>query len=883
MHHYLKVIRSNANASKIAQILKIVVGASLLAVAFYSLVLLSNDTHHQAFAESSRDSTFTTVATGQSTMMDVYGVSRAELVSWLESHEQDTYYLTTPYAAADSRSPNGDINDYGADSDGTKAGMNCTGFVWHALCAAHGWRDDIATKLPALSGWVNAMRTKNLETRDFKTKQEMLASGYLEKGDIIWAWDGDRNQLSDIHHVGIFWGSSPSDDKMWHSEGSLINGMWTGTNLTSGIRGKVSEPTYTVIKLGGSLYGSFQLTKESADPGLTADNACYSLEGAVYGLFADADQARTHDESNALSTYTTNAAGKIASDEPLKIGNYYLAECKAPEGYALSETIYPLHIEPNQTSMVGGSSEQGQSKVTDTPLYAPPTPFAFKHDAQTNVNQALGAATLEGACFEVSYYDGYYDITNLPASPQRIWNIRSSAEGALLPDPAYKISGNDFFRTTEGQICLPLGTYVIKEITPPLGYLKGTFSGDTPQALMRVEASGTTVTPAGQIPIIVDRIIRGDFSFTKIDGQTGERMGPVPFLITSCTTGEAHLAVTDKNGMLSTESSWNAHSSKTNTNDALIQEWKADNRIPSDSIDTQSGIWFDGSLDAKSSIDNNVGALPYDTYHVEELPCDANEGYSLASFDIYITRDNMTLNMGTVDDNPIAELQLDTYLAENDGAKLIEANESTLISDAISYMNLNPTDTYTIAGELHKIAETGDDEGIVAQNEIQFSPVLPWGKMHITFELDTHDLKGARLVAIERISDSTGALIAVHDDLAYEQQTVYIDKPQEEIPLIPSEPEPTPNPEPMPEPEPMPKSEEEQPQHVPVKELPPMGDQFLILPIALIVVTAVICLIAAYKMKSSRSSDEIIIVRGPAHSKFDEWYRSLQSSDDPRN
>lgn len=44
---------------------------------------------------------------------------------------------------------------------------------------------------------------------DFKTKSEMLRSGVLEKGDIIWIWnenDGGKNALSPTHHIGFFWG-----------------------------------------------------------------------------------------------------------------------------------------------------------------------------------------------------------------------------------------------------------------------------------------------------------------------------------------------------------------------------------------------------------------------------------------------------------------------------------------------------------------------------------------------------------------------------------------------------------------------------------------------------------------------------------------------------
>lgn len=47
------------------------------------------------------------------------------------------------------------------------------------------------------------------------------------------------------------------------------------------------------------------------------------------------------------------------------------------------------------------------------------------------------------------------------------------------------------------------------------------------------------------------------------------------------------------------------------------------------------------------------GALPYDTYEIEELPCKENEGTILAHFTITISRDNTTLDLGTVDNDTI--------------------------------------------------------------------------------------------------------------------------------------------------------------------------------------------------------------------------------------
>ena len=44
-------------------------------------------------------------------------------------------------------------------------------------------------------------------------------------------------------------------------------------------------------------------------------------------------------------------------------------------------------------------------------------------------------------------------------------------------------------------------------------------------------------------------------------------------------------------------------------------------------------------------------ALPYDTYTLEELPCEGNQGYELVKVpNITISRNNTTIYLGTIDD-----------------------------------------------------------------------------------------------------------------------------------------------------------------------------------------------------------------------------------------
>ncbi len=177
--------------------------------------------------------------------------------------------------------------------------------------------------------------------------------------------------------------------------------------------------------------------------------------------------------------------------------------------------------------------------------------------------------------------------------------------------------------------CLPYGDYQISEKTEPEGYLhKGILKRD-----FSIRENGVIVDLSGKDNSILNQVKRGDLEFVKIENSTHKRLAGIPFSITSKTTGESHIIVTDDNGYANTASDWNPHTQNTNRGEAA-----------------GDGIWF--GLDAGGNnveVDNTLGALPYDIYTIEEQPCKANEGKKLLeSFEVNITRDNYKVNLGTL-------------------------------------------------------------------------------------------------------------------------------------------------------------------------------------------------------------------------------------------
>ena len=57
-------------------------------------------------------------------------------------------------------------------------------------------------------------------------------------------------------------------------------------------------------------------------------------------------------------------------------------------------------------------------------------------------------------------------------------------------------------------------------------------------------------------------------------------------------------------------------------------------------------MWF-----GTSEPDDSKGALPYDTYIIEEMSCDSNKGFELIPpFEIVVSRNNLVIDLGTLTD-----------------------------------------------------------------------------------------------------------------------------------------------------------------------------------------------------------------------------------------
>lgn len=399
-------------------------------------------------------------------------------------------------------------------------------------------------------------------------------------------------------------------------------------------------------------YGKASVKKISSNTLISAGNNCYSLEGAQYTVYRDkacTEGAETKTGDKAV--ITVHSDGK--SDEiTVETGDYYIKETKAPRGYALDTDVHSIQITRDKTTVYSAS---------DTPKSNPIDLIIQKVDRETGIGRAQGKASLKDAEFKITYYDVTpgKDMTDddLRAAikdkaaakikgKEAVWIMRTDEEGKInFADPEkYLIRERsaDLYRDSKDRYVIPIGIITIEEISAPEGYKR-----NEELFIRAIRETGTVETlqtfkTLTDGDAVTEQVYRGDISFSK-SADGGRKMKYIPFKISSVTTGESHIVFTDENGYANTASSWNAHTQNTNEGKS---SW--------------DGIWFNGYNDVETGAkaENRLAALPYDTYTIEELWCDSNEGYSLLKDTVTINRDSVLIDLGTFDDKPESEPEI---------------------------------------------------------------------------------------------------------------------------------------------------------------------------------------------------------------------------------
>ncbi|CAM2079500.1 MAG: SpaA isopeptide-forming pilin-related protein [uncultured Clostridium sp.] len=313
-------------------------------------------------------------------------------------------------------------------------------------------------------------------------------------------------------------------------------GGTNATNFVNRVSNLPSPPSsfkvYIVQTNGGSTQdlayweyspkGQLQIEKSSANSTITNNNNCYSLAGAVYGVYKNSNA------TNQVATLTTGADGKSQVIE-LDEGQYYVKEITPPKGFALDNTIYPITV---------NSGNLAVGKYTDIPQSDPVNILIKKVDSETGNSVAQGNSSLVNAEFTVKFYEGEYNDGVNPAdlgvSPSRTWVLRTNENGFTYLSDSYKISGDDFYYLGTTRPTLPLGTLTIQETKAPVGY-----KINSEIFVRKITSDGTaeSVNTYNE-PIVKEEVIKGRIKVTKVDEETGEKLQGAEFELVDEATGE---------------------------------------------------------------------------------------------------------------------------------------------------------------------------------------------------------------------------------------------------------------------------------------------------------------------------------------------------------
>ena len=435
----------------------------------------------------------------------------------------------------------------------------------------------------------------------------------------------------------------------------------------------------------------------------------------------------------------------------LPLGTLTIEETKAPDGYLLdgaymqagdsTEQIKGMYLtqitEDGELAVLSGSN---QYSVSDQVIRGGVK--IQKRDLETKDTKAQGSATLKDTAFAI---------------------ISLNENSVLVEGKLYKKNetvktiqtGIDGVATTSADL-LPYGKYKLEETKAPEGYLT-----DGAKAIeFSITENGKIVDLTGESHSIYNQIKRGDLEGVKIGAGTHKRLANVPFKITSKTTGESHIIVTDKNGQFSTASDWASH--KKNTNAGTSSE---------------DGIWF-----GTSEPDDSKGALLYDTYEIEELACESNKGMKLIpAFEVVVSRNKVTIGLGTLTDEYEKEISIHTTATDKKtGEKVIVAGKKVTIVDTVTLDGLEEGRKYQLKGWQMLKEENAEllIDGKRVESDYTFVADSEKMKVEISYTFDASEFGGQNLVTFEELYDLKNpeepVKVAEHKDIDDEGQTVLI-------------------------------------------------------------------------------------------------------------
>ena len=533
---------------------------------------------------------------------------------------------------------------------------------------------------------------------------DLEGSPYSLEGAVYTLYDSDGNSV----------GTLKTGKDGISNELKVNAGSYTLRETTPSPGFKLDETVHQVTVPGGEKVtveskeppckGKIIVRKHSSEEKEEKAPDTLPILGAVYTLYNSEEDAE--EERAAAGTFLISADGRSNEIEVLAGKTYYVKETVTPEGYLPDEKIHTVKVDSLTETVVVNSEDRlifGGVKVC-------------KRDLETLQTRPLGGAWIEGTVLTI-YNDGDLSVY---ADGKK---ILPGAEALTL------VTGADGTAGT-GAHALSYGKYRVEETTPPEGYTR---KGASPVHFTVTENGKIKDLSSSADTSAKNRVMRGDFSIRKISGYTQKRMAGVTFEVTSYDRDgkeiEKHRFTTDENGYFDSTAKWAARQ-KTDT----------------------GRLWF--GIDTEP--DDSLGALPYGSYHIQEIEGDNNRGMKMFSDDFSVYAEGQTITLGNIE-NTLKPV-LETELLDENGDHFADQKGMVTLTDLVTYGGMEEYigKEVTFHGVIY-VKETGKPlqiDGRTVECAVTRKILSPSAAVQLRFTFDASKAEGMTLVCFEYASEA---------------------------------------------------------------------------------------------------------------------------------
>ncbi len=462
------------------------------------------------------------------------------------------------------------------------------------------------------------------------------------------------------------------------------------------------------------------VAKTDSDTGDAVDESLYIVKAATTIQTPDGT-IRAH-EGEIVATLTTNEDGRATTPE-LYLGTYTVYEAKAKDGYALDIVEKTVSLEYAGQDIAVYDHEEA---VTNAPTY----PSIKKVDALDP------EITIPGAKFHVWNDEGTFDE-----------DLTTDADGII----SLKYAKH--------------GTYHIQELEAPEGY-----------AIVDLDEEGQAR--------IIDFLVN-DQGMVEWD-DTGTMAAEWAFELSNMPKTMKTTATDGDSG---------THEGQARDELTIVDAIEYTGLIPGKTY-TAKGTLMDKAT-GEAALDDDGNPITSETTFVAEDSCGTVEvpftfkgaslvGSSLVAFEsmecdgaeymVHADIDDVDQTVNVVD---IATQAHDAATGANTGT----IGDNVKLIDTVSYTGLTPGCTYKLFAMLMDKA-TGNailgDDGLPRVASTEFVPKETDGMTDVEMITDTTDFAGRDIVFFEKLADEQENIIAVHEDIDDEGQTISV--PTEDVP-----------------------------------------------------------------------------------------------------